>query len=72
MRVMMANGHSLQEAYAYIGQYALTVPMLLGLASSVFFAVACGWVSAAYGRGLAIYQGLGAGALARWQLPSAS
>lgn len=63
-RVMMADGHSLQEVYAYLGQYAFTLPMVLGFASSVFFALACGWVSAAYGRGSAVSQGLVAGLLA--------
>ena len=63
-RVMMANGYSLQEAYAYLGQYAFTLPMLFGFASGIFFALVCGWVSATYGRGPVVSQGLAAGALA--------
>lgn len=64
MRVMLANGHTLQEVYAYVGQYAFTLPMVLGFISSIVFALACGWVSAAYGRGSALSQGLAAGLLA--------
>ncbi|WP_058935606.1 hypothetical protein [Roseateles depolymerans] len=62
--LMVANGRSLQEVYAYLGQYAFTLPMVLGFFSSVLFALACGWVSAAYGRGSAISQGFVAGILA--------
>jgi len=62
-RVMLANGHTLQEVNAYLGQYAFTLPMVLGFISCIFFALACGWVSAAYGRGSAVSQGLAAGLL---------
>ena len=63
-RVMLANGHTQQEVNAYLGQYAFTLPMVLGYISLIFFALACGWVSAAYGRGSAAFQGLAAGLLA--------
>ena len=62
--VFLSQGRSVQEAYAYIGQYSFTLPMSIGLAAEVGFAVTCGWVAAAYGRGASLLQGLAAGLLA--------
>lgn len=54
----------MREAYAYIFQFSLSLPVLAHLAAGIFFAIACGWVSAAYGRGATMLQGISAGLLA--------
>jgi len=61
--LFLTQGRSVQEAYAYIGQYSFTLPMSIGLLAEVGFALACGWVAAAYGRGASLLQGLAAGLL---------
>ena len=59
--IYLGQGRSVQEAYAYIGQYSLTLPMAFGFVTGVGFAITSGWVSAAYGRGASLLQGLAAG-----------
>ena len=63
LRVLLDRGHSLQEAYAFLFQYNLSLPVVVNLVADVFFSLACGWVSAAYGRGAPIAQGVVAGLL---------
>lgn len=63
LRVLLSRGHSLQEAYAFVFQYSLSLPVVVHLVAEVFFSLACGWVSAAYGRGAPIAQGVLAGLL---------
>jgi hypothetical protein len=60
---MIRQGSSIQEAYAYIGQYSLSFPMVVNLVADVCFALSCGLVSVAYGRGKSFSQGLVAGLL---------
>ena len=62
--IYLRQGRSVQEAYAYIGQYSFTLPMSIGVAAAIGFAIASGWVAAAYGRGASLLQGLAAGVLA--------
>jgi hypothetical protein len=62
--IMIRQGYSMQEAYAYIGQYSLSFPLVANLVADVCFAMVCGLVSVAYGRGTALSQGLVAGLLA--------
>lgn len=64
LQVMLGQGCSIQEAYAYIGQYSLSFPLAANLVADICFALACGWVSAAYGRGSPFSQGVAAGLLA--------
>ena len=64
LRVLLGRGHSLQEAYAFLFQYSFSFPVIANLVAEVFFSIACGWVSAAYGRGAPIVQGIAAGLLA--------
>lgn len=61
--LFISQGRSVQEAYAYIGQYSLSAPMAINLVADVCFALACGWVSVAYGRGARLSQGVVAGLL---------
>ena len=62
--VFTGQGRSVREAYAYIGQYSVTVPAVLNFVAEALCAFGCGWVSAAYGKGRAMTQGLAAGLLA--------
>jgi hypothetical protein len=62
--VLLGQGRSTQEAYAYLGQYSLSFPVVISLVIAVCCALACGWVSAAYGRGAPASQGIAAGLLA--------
>ena len=62
--VLTGQGRSVRDAYAYIGQFSITVPTALMLVAEAICAFGCGWVSASYGRGRAITQGVAAGLLA--------
>ena len=62
--ILTAQGHSVRDAYAYIGQFGVTVPAVLNFIVEGICAFGCGWVSAAYGKGKAITQGVAAGLLA--------
>jgi len=61
--LFISQGRSAQEAYAYIVQYSLSAPMAINFVADVCFALACGWVSVAYGRGARLSQGVVAGLL---------
>jgi hypothetical protein len=61
--IMTRRGYSIQDAYAYIGQYSLSFPLVVNLVADVCFALLCGYVSVAYGRGKAFSQGIAAGFL---------
>ena len=61
--VLIKQGRSTQEAYAYLFQFNWSFPVVANLAADIFFSVACGWVAAAYGRGVPILQGVTAGLL---------
>jgi hypothetical protein len=63
LRVLLGQGRTIQEAYAYLSQYNLSFPVIANLLADVCFALACGWISAAYGRGASIAQGIVAGLL---------
>ncbi len=63
LRLFISQGRSVQDAYAYIFQYSLSVPMAINFVADVCFALACGWVSVAYGRGARLSQGVVAGLL---------
>lgn len=59
--VLTSRGLSVRDAYAYVGQFGATVPSVLNIVAEALFALGCGWVSAAYGKGQAIPQGIAAG-----------
>lgn len=61
--ILLGQGRSTQEAYAYLFQFNLTLPVVAHIAAGVCFSLACGWVAAAYGRGAHISQGIVAGLL---------
>lgn len=62
--ILTSQGRSVRDAYAYIGQFNVTAPTVLNFIAEAICAFGCGWVSTAYGRGLAITQGVTAGLLA--------
>lgn len=64
LRILIAQGRSVQEAYAYLSRFELSAPMILELAAFLACTLACGWVSAAYARRTSNLQGLIAGGLA--------
>jgi len=61
LRLLLSQGNSIQEAYAYLCRYSFTLPVVVNLAADLCFAIACGAVSVAYGRGAVISQGVAAG-----------
>lgn len=61
--VWIAQGQTLQAAYAQLFQYKFTFVVVMHLVADACFAFASGWVSAAYGRGAALVQGVAAGLL---------
>ena len=64
LRLLLAQGRSVQEAYAYLDRFELSAPMILELAAFLACMLACGWISAAYARRASNLQGLIAGSLA--------
>jgi len=62
--VYLREGLSLQEAYAQLWSQGFSVVEVVGLAADVAFALACGWIAMAQGRGSAIVQGALAGLMA--------
>ncbi len=64
LRSLLANGWSQPDAYAYLARYEFNLYTGLGLFLEFAFAILCGIVSAAYGQGKAVVQGLAAGVLA--------
>jgi hypothetical protein len=58
LRVLLAQGQSVAEAYAQIGKFDLSLPFTLSMICDVFFAIACGYVSASLGNGRHLIQGL--------------
>ncbi|MDB5806048.1 MAG: hypothetical protein JWN73_3370 [Betaproteobacteria bacterium] len=62
--IYLAQGRTIQQANALIGQSAFSLPVVSGVAAAVVFACASGWVSAAYGRGAPVLQGVATGLLA--------
>jgi hypothetical protein len=63
MWALVREGHSVQEAYAYLFQFNFSFPVIANFVVEVCCAVACGWVAASYGSGHKLVQGLAAGLL---------
>jgi hypothetical protein len=61
MWLLAAQGQSVREIYAYIGQFHFTVPLVLTVAANVLCAIACGSVASASERRHPFSQGVAAG-----------
>ena len=61
VRLLLAQGYSAAEAYAYIGEITLSLPAILMLISGILFALLGGFVSASFAPNRSLAQGLSAG-----------
>jgi hypothetical protein len=64
LQISLAQGMSAQQAYALLGQSSLSLPAVISVLANTCFALTSGWVSAAYGRGTPVLQGVATALLA--------